>query len=304
MYYDSSQIEQAKNINLISYLQSKGFTLKKRDNQGNFRPDGTKIDIKGNLWHDWKSGESGNTLSYLTKILGLDFLTAMGELIQNDNPLPRATVPSKLNKPKVFTFESLNITNESRNLFTYLHNTRGIDNILITELYNQKLIVQDFRKNVVFLNYNGSTIVGVDKVGTYGKFKQSLGGTFIIPSVKGKIQKDTINQAFELALFTESPIDTISLYQIFRKRLSNRNVLVVSMGGASKINNITDTMQRFSLSADKVVICTDNDNAGQEVIPHLLRSKGISVKGYFPPKNFKNYPVKDWNDILKININH
>lgn len=170
----------------------------------------------------------------------------------------------------------------------YLSQTRGLQFPFVNRLIQSGKIVQEKNTgNVCFLiqDSNGKAI-GAEKVGTstYQKFKgiatgSASGHGFEICCGKG-----------EKLLFFESAIDALSFAQMHAKKLNNHRL--VSMMGI-KPSIVTATMQRYKIPPERVWICSDNDDAGNE-FTRRLKAEYPEMHRLKTPERFK-----DWNDQLR-----
>jgi hypothetical protein len=84
-------ITQAKQINLVSFLQSKGFNPEKTNTKEawylspfrNEKKASFKVDIRSNKWHDFGAGESGNIVDLVVKIYSCSVSSAL-EIISDE----------------------------------------------------------------------------------------------------------------------------------------------------------------------------------------------------------------------------
>jgi hypothetical protein len=122
--------------------------------------------------------------------------------------------------------------------------------------------------------------------GTNTDFKQDAFGSdkrygFIIPP-KGE-------RAESVSVF-ESPIDAMSYRTLINNGLQVADTYLLSLGGVSDI-----ALRQF-LSCHKnikeIVVCTDNDVAGNEAYERISKTFDIPVKRDKPQFG------KDWNDSL------
>ena len=102
---------------------------------------------------------------------------------------------------------------------------------------------------------------------------------------------------FNYALFFESAVDLISFIE-YKRNYENKGLdkcILVSMAGL-KVNVVKHTMIAFQ--CDKVVLCVDNDDAGQK-----FKSE---IEGMYPCyiDCVPNERYKDWNEQLGAVKNH
>ena len=100
------------------------------------------------------------------------------------------------------------------------------------------------------------------------------------------------DNTYDYALFFESAIDLISFID-YKKNHENKSLercMLVSMAGL-KSNILKHTLKAFK--CDKVVLCADNDHAGQ-IFKEEITSANIEYIDRSPNEKFK-----DWNEQLQ-----
>ncbi len=139
--YTKEQIAEADSMDLVSYLQSRGYDIRRRGNQYILKEHDSMY-IKGNKWYWHSQHKGGKTIAFLTDYEGMSFLDAMnalvgeGKAVERNHPvLPQQehTDPRELKLPEPF---------ENNNaVFAYLK-SRGIDARIIKECIDQGLLYQ------------------------------------------------------------------------------------------------------------------------------------------------------------------
>jgi hypothetical protein len=157
---------------------------------------------------------------------------------------------------------------------SYLTNVRKIPETIINELYNNKLLWSDKRRNCVFprdLNtgaYVRGTIPGIP-------FKMSIGRNgrpYLIPGDN-------------LLIITEAPIDAVSLKHYFP------NATMVATGGRIGF----DKIEPYIIKAERIFLAHDNDKAGEEQATSIRKAISINTERLLPL-----YNLKDWNEVLQF----
>lgn len=247
--------------------------------------------FKNNMYFWNSKQDSGNSVDFLIKHLNLNFKESI-EILTN------SYIPDKKSSEEVRTQQSFRLPTKADNFkraFAYLNQTRCIDNSIITQLINNKLLIQTKENNnIAFLiNDERKQIVGAELQGTLDKIR-----------FKGIAQGSKSNYGFNIQtsnniekLFAfESAIDLLSFYELYRCTEGIKNALLVSLGGL-KVNVLRNTLQAFKIDFEgsgDIYVCTDNDNASK-VFKSDLKSKKINFKEITVPSN-----IKDWNDYLKF----
>ena len=119
--------------------------------------------------------------------------------------------------------------------------------------------------NAVFLIQDefGKT-VGAEKVGTLSDKKYK---GIAVGSASGYGFEVTKGNG-ENALFFESSIDMLSYMQLHQNELDNHRL--ISMMGV-KPNIVEATMERYHISPERVFLCSDNDEAGNNFAERLQK---------------------------------
>lgn len=229
--------------------------------------------------------------------------------IQSSMPsAPIITVDEK----KEFVIPTHGITN--KHLFAYLNDVRGIPQDLIKRLISEKLLYEDEKKNLVFINAEQTALeyrgTNTDYERTHCKKYKSCSD--YVCGAYESCQKHSTCSEFEPLKYRgcrsatkgdywyfrpypqfprknvyicESAIDAISLYLIIGAK--EYQGMYISMAGAGKNSVIESVIRESSDKDSNIFICTDNDPAGNSVIeryPDLSRIKPFH---------------KDWNDDWK-----
>lgn len=126
-------VQQAKQVALVSLLAHLGFTPLKQANEDIWYPSPFhkfdypfKINFKSNLWYDFGLGQGGNVIDFVQQFYNLDFSAALAKFDEFNNLASTPVAPvAPSTKPKS-NMELLKlIPLESRALKRYLHG-RGI----------------------------------------------------------------------------------------------------------------------------------------------------------------------------------
>lgn len=282
----SEQAEQARNTNLVEFLSGRE-ELVKMDNHGRYRHKYHDSLIFRGAFYWWNSrGEDGNAVDFMKSFYGMDYPTAVAELINtsiSETKKRHESATNTVHVSKDFCLPAIN--KDMRRTFAYLIKTRCIDTSIVQNLAKEKLIMQDERGNAVFpwLNENRQ-VIGAELNGTLTdkRFKGISEG-----SLYGYGYNITIGNPARLCAF-ESAIDLLSFWSIYKDKL--QDVLLVSMGGL-KEEVLTGFLERHTSLTD-VYLAVDNDDAGKRFIEAIQAKMEAIPK--LPPVGFK-----DWNDYLR-----
>ncbi|MBR1442531.1 MAG: DUF3991 domain-containing protein, partial [Firmicutes bacterium] len=310
--FTEEEIELARKVNLVDYLQSKGIQLKQVGREYTM-PEHDSMRIRDNrfFWNSRNMG--GNAVDFCMKYFGMDFTSSVGELLdfsgyrkinaeikQNIAPeTPKVQIEHKEaeeeHKPLPYSLDT-----KTNRVYAYLTKTRGIDADIVNRFIKDGSIGQDERGNAVFKTFDEQgNLSGAEINSTLSnsRFKQSTerngNGFTIIPNPDVKPKS---------IIFFESAIDTLSYYNL-AKRNNNRNIdnyMLVSMGGL-KDKVINETLQKYEKQFGikmECILSTDNDDAGIN-FAKKFDYKFHSVADTSAYKNHTGKKIKDWNDLLK-----
>jgi len=296
------QLHQARQTNLPQYLMSRGEKLK-RNGRRYRHADHESLVFTSNAYYWNARNEKGNAIDLLVRYYGMDFETAVKELINHTSQAVTAALigaavtaepTEKSADPSAFSFSDIVLCTDMRRAIAYLNKTRGIDYGVIQELIGKKLIYQEAEtNNIVFPIYDeNDQIVGAETVGSLSnsrykgiKAGRKYGYGFNI----------AIDKPLRYALFFESAIDLISFMEL--KRTEGKPLtgcLLVSMAGV-KENIVEHTLTAFKgvFEPLEAVLCVDRDTAGVNFVKAVERKiKGVRTLTV-------NAPHKDWNEQLK-----
>lgn len=272
MYVTKEQICQARRANLADYLLREypadvkivGSSLCLRKNPSLY----VKKSVPG--YHDFATGEHGNSIDFLTRHLNCSFTDAVNTLCRSDgSPMSKATMtrspfllPEKARPP----FDRV---------VTYLTG-RGIPSETVMFLIRENLLYQDTpHGNAVFVSPDEDycEIRGTGSRPFHGcRKKTSDRFWYLLTDPKP-----------ETAYVCEAAIDAVSLMLIHKVQGITDPAVYVSIGGVANQQAI-DRLRRKKLT---IVLAVDNDPAGNE-----CRQRNPDLTALIPYN-------KDWNDDLR-----
>ncbi len=281
----NEQIEQARHADLGEYFKHNGYEVEQRRNELHVKGyGGLYINTETNEWYCFSQPEKGggrNAVNCLTKILGMDFKTAVCELtgyscsrhVSYERPAP----PPK--KRELLLPER---GDDMKRVFAYLCGTRKINSEIISDMVRGGLLYQDKMGNAVFLHKDEKgVIVGAEIQGTstYRRFKGVAAGTSdSVFSVKIGVP----NRAYVF----ESAVDLLSFRQLANPD-KIQNAALVSMAGLKP-----NSLKSLSDNGLRLYSCVDNDEAG---------IKFTTKNGLIPcNKVLSENGVKDFNELLQL----
>lgn len=157
MPYSGEQIRMARRADLVGYLQSRGFELK-REGEDYRLPGHGGLIVRGNRWYHHSAGRGGNAVDFLVEFMGFSFRQAIMELTGHEEmqaPAIRAsseTHPKPLARPEQFELPPKGT--DTRRLSAYLLKTRGLPPSLVGLALAKGLLYQDAKGNAVFPCYD------------------------------------------------------------------------------------------------------------------------------------------------------
>ena len=139
--YTKEQIAQADSMDLVSYLESRGYELMRQGNQYRLK-EHDSLYVKGNQWYWHSQHKGGKTLDFLIDYEGMSFLDAMKTLIGEDGRTERRLpIVAPLEHPDPKELKLPEPAENNNAVYAYLK-SRGIDARIIKECIDQGLLYQ------------------------------------------------------------------------------------------------------------------------------------------------------------------
>jgi len=295
----SEQIEQARQLDLLSYLQQyephelvkiKGdvYTTRSHDS----------LKISNGRWFRWSTGVGGvNSLDYLVKVRGMGFVQAVQHLCDCMRvvPISRTTPVTLPQKPKQqFILPPRNANNDR--VIDYLMK-RGISKELIQFCIDTGRLYEDTMHNCCF--------VGFDPQGTprYAMLRSSNPASTFLREVSVSDKRFSFSiagQESNMLYLFESAIDALSFIELLKLRSEKwNNAHYLSMSGIHQIeracgdNVLPAALAQYlqdNRQVNHIAICFDNDDAGiraAQAIRVALSERYTTV--LLPPKVGKDF---------------
>ena len=273
------QIQTARHTDLYAFLLKnhvysfthEGDSLRPKDNHS--------ISIKKGYcgYKDFASGETGNSIEFLTNHMGYTFVMAVRALAGETTEIfsEKCQQNSVKNIPPQFPPP---VDGNYKNLFAYLAN-RGIPAETIQMLVSQKIMYQEkTRNNIVFINMERD-FAELRGTCTYGKPFHG-----IVPNCRHDgFWWFRTSKSASIGYLCEAAIDAVSLYELHKIHGNNEPAYYISIAGAAK----QPAIDRLKHSNLKLILAVDNDTAGQ-----WCRNKNSDLEYLLPVK-------KDWNEDLQ-----
>lgn len=300
-YIEPEVIEQARQIDLLTYLQNcephelvrisvNNYTTRTHDS----------LKISNGKWMWWSQSIGGvSALDYLVKVKGISFVEAVETLMGKATVMPTLTVKSKQkDKPKVLLLpEKSKTTDKIRDcLFS-----RGID---------QSITKECIKKGIIFesLPYHNLVFVGLDEKQKprYAAYR-TTNNRRILGDCSGSDKHYSFriadSKSEEVHLF-ECAIDLLSYATLCKMHGKDYHELnLISLAGVyapkkeivqSRIPAALSEYLKNHSYIKRIVLHLDNDNAGRNAAKALktILKNDYEVIDNPPPKG------KDFNDFL------
>lgn len=301
MWVTPEQIEKAKQMDLLTYLQSyEPGNLKKISHDTWCTKEHDSLKISNGKWHWFSRHIGGKTaLDYLIKVKGISFVKAVEIITGYAEVLPPVfTKNEKTIEPKKLELPEYNT--DICKVRRYLKG-RGISDTVIDYCQDNKILYEDAKyHNCVFLGYDGNTPKYGAVRSTVSDFKRDLTGSdkrfsFFIPA---ESETQTVH------LF-ESAIDLLSYASLeIRIKRNWRRDDLLSLAGVYKTDKKQDIPLALRAYLERhngtkaVYLHLDNDEIGRTAtkqITEALSSQYTVIDQ--PPQS-----GKDFNDYLKNEI--
>ena len=298
---DPSVIEQARQMDLLSYLQRyEPSTLKRVAGNVYCTKEHDSLKISNGKWYWWSRGFGGvSALDYLIKVREYSFVEAVQQLTgEVGHWIPPPPAPKK-DEPK-----ELLLPNRFKNcdrVIQYLFG-RGIDYQLIQDCVADGTIFES-------AEYHNAVFVGKDESGTpkYAACRSTLGSTF-------KQDASGSDKRYSFRLLAKEPTASVHLFEAAIDLLSYATYLkcegkdyrkenLLSLSGVyqpkkemkdSKIPIALTTFLSANPQIKTIVLHLDNDKVGRLCTATLkeLLQKDYKIVDDPPPVG------KDFNDFL------
>jgi len=303
-YVTKAQIEQAKQMDLLTYLQTcepQELIHVRGDVYCTRTHDSLKI--SHGKWCWWSRHIGGRSaLDYLIKVKGEAFTDAVERLCN----VLRYTPPGTPSKSPVIKrrFDLPEADRDNDRVIAYLL-SRGIDAEILSYCFNSGRLYQSKRyKNAVFVGFDRRNIP------RYTSLRGTAKGSQFMLDLPGSDKRYSFSippkeQSDKVYLF-ESAIDLMSYASIMNLHGEDwQSINYLSMGGVYlPRENMDESTLPLALAqylkdypcTRSIVLCLDNDLAGREAakaIATILEAQYI-IENKPPPQG------KDYNELLQI----
>ena len=303
-YYTEKQIDQARSIDLLTYLQSfeptelvhvRGNTYCTREHDS--------LKISNGKWMWWSRGFGGNSaLDYLIKVKGMQFMDAMKILTKEGTDL-HDTDAKISRKPDCDVKRKLLLPDKSETNFEVIRylTSRGIDSDVIKACIDEGLLYES-------LPYHNCIFVGFDETGNAAyAFYRATTGERLMGEAAGSDKRYSfrIDRAGSTLHVFESAIDLLSYATIMKMRTGEwRAEPMLSLGGvyAPSTNNkqtklpiALQNMTQNQTQINTIALHLDNDFAGRSATRFISEQLGNKYIVRDEPPAYG----KDCNDYLQ-----
>lgn len=290
--YTEEEKQLANSVDLAEFLRLRGEKLERIGREYKLiYTDGTgshdSITISGSTWYDHKNQIGGGAIRFMRHHYGMDFQTAMHELLgKNFSAVSRPVSKDKTHKE----FKLPERNSDMHRVFAYLIKYRHISPEVVTFFAKNHTLYED-------KEHHNAVFVGVDEKGVprqaHKRSANSFGKSFR-QTVEGSDTKYSFShfgKSGKIYIF-EAPIDMLSFITMFPNNWQNQSY--IAMNGVYENAVLTALENHPDLR--EIVICTDNDEGGIDAADRL--SDILDDKGY---KNIQRQipECKDWNEQLK-----
>lgn len=285
----------ANSVDLAEYLRVRGEKLERAgiehkliyyDSSGKH----DSITIRGSKWFDHKNQTGGGAIKFMQEFYGMDFQTAVQELLGQTVTLLSHSPPKAIAKEEKKEFRLPQANTNMHRVYAYLIKQRFISADIITHFAKQHTLYED-------KNHHNAVFVGLNEKGmpkqAHKRSTNSVGSTFRITCSGSDTRYSFAHFGEDERLYIfEAPIDMLSFLTLYPKEWQKHSY--IAMNGVYE-NAVLVALKNHS-NLSKVILCVDNDEGGIEAVDRLrdiLNENGYSnVKRLAPP-------YKDWNEVLK-----
>lgn len=293
--FTDEQIALADSVNIISYAESIGYTVK-RVTSRSFKIEGyggLYIHGNGHKWNWFSQNKGGGAIQFVMQMEGKTWVEAVKKLLNIDNEIVRYIQPKIKKKEEKGEFILPEKNSTFKHIVAYLINTRYID----------KEIVYDFiKRDKIYENKHGSCVfVGYDKEGQ-AKYASVRSTNTTGKSYRCDVKNSDKTYPFcrsgtnDTVCIFEAPIDLMSYLTLIKKHdIKAFENHCISLGGVA--DKALEYYLKENPSIIKIMLCLDNDEAGH------FACQQIREKYRDRYKIVRHLPQgKDFNEQL-LNIN-
>ena len=285
----------ANSVDLAEYLRVRGEKLERAgiehkliyyDSSGKH----DSITIRGSKWFDHKNQTGGGAIKFMQEFYGMDFQTAVQELLgQRVTPLSHSP-PKAIAKEEKKEFRLPQANTNMHRVYAYLIKQRFIAPDIISYFAKQHTLYED-------KEHHNAVFVGIDENGVPRQASKrstnSYGNSFRITCQGSDTRYSFAHFGESKRLYVfEAPIDMMSFLTLYPKDWQKHSC--IAMNGVYE-NAVLAALKNHS-NLSEVILCVDNDEGGIEAVGRLKDI--LSENGYTDVKRLAP-KFKDWNEVLK-----
>ena len=293
--FTDEQKQLANSVDLAEYLRVRGEKLERAgiehkliyyDSSGKH----DSITIRGSKWFDHKNQTGGGAIKFMQEFYGMDFQTAVQELLgQRVTPLSHSP-PKTIAKEEKKEFKLPEANANMHRVYAYLIKQRFIAPDIISYFAKQHTLYED-------KEHHNAVFVGVDENGVPRQASKrstnSYGNSFRITCQGSDTRYSFAHFGESKRLYVfEAPIDMMSFLTLYPKDWQKHSC--IAMNGVYE-NAVLAALKNHS-NLSEVILCVDNDEGGIEAVGRLKDI--LSENGYTDVKRLAP-KFKDWNEVLK-----
>ena len=248
------------------------------------------ITLRGSTWFDHKNQIGGGAIKFMQEFYGMDFQTAVQELLgQTVTPLSHSP-PKAIAKEEKKEFKLPVANPNMHRVFAYLIKQRFIAPDIISYFAKQHTLYED-------KEYHNVVFVGTDENGVPRQASKrstnSYGNSFRITCQGSDTRYSFAHFGESKRLYVfEAPIDMMSFLTLYPKDWQKHSC--IAMNGVYE-NAVLTALKNHS-NLREIVLCVDNDEGGIEAVDRL---RDILHENGYPNVKRLAPEFKDWNECLK-----
>lgn len=305
IYFTEEQKHRANATSLVDYLRRRGEKLVRSGREyrlvySDASGEHDSITVKGSEWYDHSTEEGGMAPKFLQRFYGMDYPTAVTELLGGETGSISEPVYNRPEKKERKPFLLPEANSDMRRAFAYLLKQRCIDPDVIKHFVHERLLYesQERKENekAEVREYHNLIFVGTDEKGVskhaHKKSLSSLGKSFRL-NVEGSDPRYSfhhVGTSDRIYVF-EAPIDMLSYISLYKEDWQRHSY--VALCGVSE--HAILKMLELHPHIQKVILCVDHDERGIEALGRLteiLIENGCQIE-----PQLSEY--KDYNEDLK-----
>jgi len=298
-YVSAEEIRSAREIDLLSYLQSTSPQELVALGNGNYcTREHDSLKISNGMWHWFSRGIGGKSaVDYLVKVAEMDFVSAVKTVLGNNTHIQLCEKP----KDKVLKTVLLPEKNETSEVIAKYLRGRGISESVIDYCLKKELLYESKKyHNAVFVGYDSRGVVRYAAIrGTSSSYKGEASGS-------DKHFSFQLGEGSGAVHLFEAAIDALSyatLMEMHGIDWQNRSLLSLAGVFKTKRENVVPVALERYLSEHPqihtIYLHLDNDETGRSAAAGIV--SGLKEK--YEVVDAPSPEGKDINDYLLIQRN-